>query len=562
MATIAVVSDGATTRAEPSSPFGGLGRRVTYLMLFRVGVVTLLLGATFVSELGELAAPIPRVESPRSTLLFGLIAATYGLTIVYALALRRATRLEPWAAAQLGIDLVFTTALVHLTGDVESVFAFMYLIVIVGASLLHPRGALAATVAAVLLYAGVVLGHAWLPFGVRPAATVPLRALVRALAINGVAFAATGALAGRLAVELSRASERIASQGLQLRDLAALHEDVIRCLTSGLITLTEDGRVATLNAAAEEILRVEAAPTVGRHIDALLPGLRPLVEGAPQMSALRRAEIAYRGASGAALTLGVSVSRLVDPSGRAHGRIVNFQDLTDLRRMQEAMARAEQLAAVGRLAAAIAHEIRNPLAAISGSIELLAQGAGDGNKESAELMAIVLREVERLNALITELLDFARPRRPEPQPLDLGATLGELVRVFANDKRLMGAAIELRSDGPVWSEVDPSQLRQVMWNLLRNAVEASPPAAPVTVEVKAEGAWASVTVRDRGPGMTPEHRARIFEPFFSTKEGGTGLGLATVHRIVEEHHGRIEVESPPDGGTAFTIRLPSAAPPG
>jgi two-component system sensor histidine kinase PilS (NtrC family) len=212
---------------------------------------------------------------------------------------------------------------------------------------------------------------------------------------------------------------------------------------------------------------------------------------------------------------------------------------------------------VGRLAAGVAHEIRNPLAAISGSIELLQQTAG-ADRESTELMGIVLREVTRLNTLINDLLEFARPRRSELQRLDATATVQEMVRVFENDKRLQGARVELAAPAPVWIDVDAGHLRQLMWNLLRNAAEASPEGRPIVVEVASEanGGWARITVRDQGHGISAENRARIFEPFFSTKEGGTGLGLATVHRIVEEHKGRIEVETPADGGTVFTVRLP------
>jgi two-component system sensor histidine kinase PilS (NtrC family) len=218
----------------------------------------------------------------------------------------------------------------------------------------------------------------------------------------------------------------------------------------------------------------------------------------------------------------------------------------------------------------VAHEIRNPLAAISGSIELLASsGIGDRTAESRELTAIVLREVERLNGLITELLEFARPRPPDPQPIDLSTTLRELVRVFANDKRLRGARVEVASATEVRVAADPSQLRQVVWNLLRNAAEAQAeadePIRPIRLEVSVEPAdvggtsrWGRLTVRDHGVGIPAENISRVFEPFFSTKDGGTGLGLATVHRIVEEHHGSVEVTTPADGGTAVTVRLPLA----
>jgi len=475
--------------------------------------------------------------------------ATYGLTIVFALLLPRMQNVGRLAAVQVSADLVLTTLLVHLTGGAESAFAFMYILVVVGAAFVLGRGALVAAGAAVLLYVGDGVG----------ASGVPLRTLIRSLAVNAVAFAATGALATRLATELRRAGEHIASQGIKLRDLAALHQDVIRGLTSGLVTVGRDGRILTFNTAAAEIVGRSAGECIGRPLDEIMPGLAAL-QASVGDGALRRGEVSQRvDGDGEPRTLGVSLSPLVDSSGRTVGRIVNFQDLTELRHMEVAMQRAERLAAVGRLAAGIAHEIRNPLAAISGSIELLSQTMqADGAKENKELMSIVIREVDRLNGLITELLEFARPRTLETERLDVGATMAEMLKVFENDKRLGEAPVELAADADVLVDADPAQLRQVVWNLLRNAAEAAP-AQKISVRVQADGERVALTIRDRGPGIAPEHRARIFEPFFSTKDGGTGLGLATVHRIVDEHKGVVEFDCPPDGGTAVTVRLPRAA---
>ena len=529
-----------------TQPFADAARtRLTYVMLFRVGLVTLLLASAVVAEIG---APVGEETAPVVGTLFALIVATYGLTIVFALLLPRVKDVRRLAAVQVGSDLVLTTLLVHLTGGAESAFAFMYILVVVGAAFVLGRGALVAAGAAVLLYVGDGVG----------ASGVPLRTLIRSLAVNAVAFAATGALATRLATELRRAGEHIASQGIKLRDLAALHQDVIRGLTSGLITVGRDGRILTFNTAAAEIIRRSAAECIGRPLDEIMPGLAAL-QASVGDGALRRGEVSQRvDGDGEPRTLGVSLSPLVDSSGRTVGRIVNFQDLTELRHMEVAMQRAERLAAVGRLAAGIAHEIRNPLAAISGSIELLSQTMqADGAKENKELMSIVIREVDRLNGLITELLEFARPRTLETERLDVGATMAEMLKVFENDKRLGDTPVELAADADVLVDADPAQLRQVVWNLLRNAAEAAP-AQKISVRVQADGERVALTIRDRGPGIAPEHRARIFEPFFSTKDGGTGLGLATVHRIVDEHKGAVEFDCPPDGGTAVTVRLPRA----
>jgi two-component system, NtrC family, sensor histidine kinase PilS len=536
-------------RPERTQPFGAGGRtRLTYVMLFRVGLVTLLLASALVAEVG---APLGTEASPVVLPLLGLIVATYGLTIVFALVLQRTRKVPQLAAAQVGSDLLLTTILVHLTGGAESAFAFMYILVIVGAAFVLGRPALVAAALAIALYLadGLVAGG------------LPLRTLIRSLAVNAVAFAATGALATRLAGELRRAGEHIVSQGVILRDLAALHEDVIRGLTSGLATLGRDGRILTFNNAAAEIIGRPASEVVGHTLADVMPRLAALQAGVGD-AALRRAEVTQTVAAADGThedrTLGVSLSPLVDSAGRVVGRIVNFQDLTELRRMEGVLQRAERLAAVGRLAAGIAHEIRNPLAAISGSIELLSQTLQtDAAKENRELMSIVIREVERLNALITDLLEFARPRGLETQRLDVAATLVEMLRVFENDKLLGGAPVQLQANKPVWIDADPSHLRQVVWNLLRNAAEAAP-GQPIAVEVRADGATAMLRIRDRGPGIPLEHRARMFEPFFSTKEAGTGLGLATVHRIVEEHKGAVEVDCPVAGGTIVTVRLPCA----
>jgi two-component system sensor histidine kinase PilS (NtrC family) len=527
-------------------------------MLFRVGLVTLLLVAVAAAEL---ASPVQETASPLMTALFTLIAVTYGLTILYALLLVRMRDLHRMAQAQIGIDLLSASLLVHLTGGVESVFVFLFLLVLIGAaSVLSMRATVAVTTLAVLFYAGIVVGRRFLPAFGQASTAVSTRELLRSIAVYAVAFAATGLLAARLATQLKRAEVRIASQHTRLRDLATLHADVIRCLTSGLVTLSEEGRVVTFNKAAAEILGVAAETAGGRAVTDVLPALAPLLEKLPAGASLRREELLHKTPAGIDRILGVSVTPLVDADRHTLGRIVNFTDLTELRRMEEVLTRNERLAAVGRLAAGIAHEIRNPLAAISGSIELLSGSAG-ADRESTELMGIVLREVTRLNTLITELLEFARPRRPDPQRLDVGAALHEMLRVFENDKRLQGARVELSAPGPVWVDADADQLRQLVWNLLRNAAEATPSGEPISVEVALENGaktekWARITVRDRGPGISMENRMRLFEPFFSTKEGGTGLGLATVHRIVEEHKGQIEVDVPQGGGTKFTVRLP------
>ncbi len=527
--------------------------RLTYVLLFRVVFISLLLGGRLVEE-----ATLPSgLTSFGFTPGLALAMALYASAIVFSLWLRRARAtadIDRVATAQVAIDLFAATMLIHLTGGIESQFAFTYLIIVGGAGLVFSRGALYIALGAVGLLVALLLLRRYGAFAlVGQTGATPMRELLRALVLNSVAIVATGALASRLGVEVASASASLVQRETQFRDLATLYADVVRSLSSGLVTLSVDAKVVTVNQAALAILDIDPELVLGRTLEQTIPGITPLLS--PPRS-VRREEIGFVDRSGKPRRLGLTISPLVDSTSVQVGQIVTFQDLTELRAMEEAIGRQKRLAAIGRLAAGIAHEIRNPLAAISGSIELLVgSGIGDTSADAKELAQIVLRETSRLNALITELLEFARPRTTELQPLDLSETVTELVQVFGNDKRLGDTVVELDVTPGVRVEADPDQLRQVVWNLLRNAAEAAP-SLPIKVVVDRRDASARLVVTDVGPGIPDEHLSRVFEPFFSTKESGTGLGLPTVHRIIEEHHGTIEMMKEPGGGTSAVVLLP------
>ena len=529
--------------------------RLTYLLFFRVVVVSLLLAARLVED----------ITAPDGFALgfspgLGLVVLAYASAIAFSLSLRRAetsAAIDRIAAVQIVLDLLCATLLVHLTGGIESQLAFTYLIIVAGAGLLFPRGTIWTAAAAALLYSALLVARR---VGLLPRigqfVIAPPRELLRAALLHTVAIFATGLLAARLAKELVRAGASLVRASAQFEDLATLYADVVRSLSSGLVTLGVDGRVATANQAAISILGVLGDDLLGRPLELVIPGIAELLHPA---RSVRREELAFLDGAGKARRLGVTLSPLVDARDLQIGQIVTFQDLTELRAMEEAVTRQKRLAAIGRLAAGIAHEIRNPLAAISGSIELLvSSGIGETSADAQELSQIVLREVGRLNTLITELLEFARPRVPELQRLDLAETTNELVQVFQNDKRLHDTRVELIAPAPVYVDADPNQLRQVLWNLLRNAAEAAP-GRPIHVDIGRDGARARLTVRDEGPGIDDDSLSRVFEPFFSTKQTGSGLGLPTVHRIVEEHRGTIELARNDAGGMAATVHLPLVA---
>ena len=377
---------------------------------------------------------------------------------------------------------------------------------------------------------------------------------MRTLGIDFAALVGVAALAYIFGEQMERTGETLATTRRAAADLLSLHQDIVRSLSSGLLTISPDGTVLTANQAASDILRVGLGELPAKSIDAVMPGLAELI-AAQHKGELRRADLEI--ADG--LVIGVTVSLLRDVHDQVIGRVINFQDLSELRRLESHIHRAERLATVGQLAAGVAHEIRNPLASISGSIELLASGAAaaGGSEDDRALMAIVTREIARLNTLIGELLEYASPRPKQTVELDVGVLVEEILQVAAADKKF--AAIDVRNEieKPALLNGDPAKLRQVVWNLLRNAGDAA--KKTVRVDVRVSERETRITVTDDGPGIPADQVGRIFDPFFTTKKAGTGLGLATCHAIVAEHGGRIDVDSEVGRGTSMTVVLPHGA---
>jgi two-component system sensor histidine kinase PilS (NtrC family) len=270
----------------------------------------------------------------------------------------------------------------------------------------------------------------------------------------------------------------------------------------------------------------------------------------------KRADVEVTTAAGQELTIGVTVSPLRDVKDQVIGRIVNFQDLTELRRLEQQTRLQERLVTVGQLAAGIAHEIRNPLASISGSIELLKQ-APQSSEDDRTLMTIVNREISRLNGLIGDLLDYANPRPPRPVDFDLGLLVEETLQVARGDQAFGDVEVTAHVDKPLSITADPAKLRQVLWNLVRNAADAASAGGKhVKGVARAPNDDVILEVSDDGPGIPPAQLERIFDPFYTTKDKGTGLGLATSHAVVAEHGGRIDVVSEVGNGTKMVVTVP------
>jgi two-component system sensor histidine kinase PilS (NtrC family) len=519
--------------AQPS-PSPSLHRKLVWLSFFRVVTVTVLLGGTAVVS-WQVRGEVTGALAP----LYGAIIAVYLATLGMSVGLRRGRGERTIAYLQIALDAGVAAAVVATTGGAESVFVFLFSLGIVnGAILLFRRGAIGGVALAVAAYL------------LSAVALDPGRPSTVTVFVHCAAFALTGVLAAYLAEQLRTTSERLAARESDLAAMTALHHSVVESLTSGLVTLDPSGRITYLNSAAEAITGHRRVDVQGRRVEEVVSF--PAGGG--------REEVEYVNARGERLRLGYTVFPLRTRDDEPLGTAAIFQDLTRLRTMEEAMQRSARLADLGRVAAGLAHELRNPLAAMSGSVELL-RGRASAGGDDQRLLDIVLREAGRLDALVSAFLDYARPPPVRRRHTELGALLAETLEVFAHDPAATGAILS-PSLVPAWVHCDPDQIRQVVWNLLRNAAQARGAGERLHIEVacgtEPGGAW--LRVHDDGPGIPASELDRVFLPFHTTKERGTGLGLATVHRIVDEHGGRIEVESPPGAGAAFVIHLVESRP--
>ncbi|TXD38176.1 PAS domain-containing protein [Lujinxingia vulgaris] len=542
--------------------------RLKGLLVFRVVLVTLFLGSAVALDVRTFAS----ASEPRNLTLLGLIVGTYVLTIGHALALRQKLKTQTLAWAQILGDLGVTTILALVSGGFDSLFLFFFHLTIINAAIVLGRlGGLVASGITVLslsylaLISAGALPHPILsePPALRAWGTVAYEVIVNS--VGGIMIAV---LAGHLAERLGEATEALERRDIDLQELRALNEHILSSLSSGLLTVDGRGNVIFMNRAAEEITAWTSEQVLGRALSDLFPNLANAALG-PSPNKDPRLESTFIRPDGREVHLGFSVSPLRNSESREVGRIIIFQDLSDIRKLEEQMKRSERLAAVGQLSAAIAHEIRNPLASISGSVEML-RADESIDAENEILMDIVLREVDRLNALITDFLAYCQPRPLRTERRDLRELLDELLHLYrsqAERDRIQLDVDLVTGPGPVEAMIDAEALRQILWNLLINAGDAvrGLPAEDRQVRVElrpsalsSQPAWL-IAIEDSGAGVAQDLRDRIFEPFFTTKDHGTGLGLATNFRLAESHGGRISVEAPAHlKGARFELVLPAA----
>jgi two-component system sensor histidine kinase PilS (NtrC family) len=532
--------------AAPSdSDLEAVRRRLSWLVAGRLIVVTVLFGGSLVLGGGDLSG------SALSSLVLGI----YATSLLSLLWLERGRALSYLVIVQLAIDLVTTSVLVWMTGGALSSFSFLFGVVILIAALISgPRVAATTAGLAGVLYLAIGIatpGGPYFDFNGFSGIKAPSEFGV-ALLRNVVALFLVGILANVLSERLRRAGGELQAANENAANYARLTEDIVRSLGSGLITTDLESKVRMINRAGARILGTREEKLVDTKLEEIFPYASAAEVGERNEGTARRED-------GTEFPVGFTRNSLVGADGALRGSLVLFQDLSEITQLREKAERAERLAVLGRLAAGLAHEIRNPLGSISGSVELV-RDAEQLSDEDKKLLGMVLKEVERLNELVTTMLEVGLPAQPERTAVDIVSLAADVVDV-AKRGLSAEAGVEVRFETEIpalRSHADPAQLRQVLWNLLKNAVQFSRRGSFVLVRVRSIEGTPTVEVEDHGKGIPAEDQHMLFDMFFTKRRHGVGLGLALVKQIVDAHGGHIEVESKEGEGALFRVTLPPA----
>ncbi len=472
------------------------------------------------------------------------------------------------AILQVLADLAMVTLVVHVTGGIDSSLNFLYPLVIVVACMLLPRawGYLSAALAFILFGTILELDY-YLVIPSYSTSHPKLKALQVVIFVNLFAYFAIAYLAGLLMSKLRQVDVQLKDASGALENLQALHENIVQSMSGGVITTGLDGRITLVNRAAQQLLQISEAELRGRSVADLFQDPLPHFGGGRG-----DAEVRYVAGNGFRKTFRVMVSALNVSARGDLGFVYSFDDLTEIRRLEREVRMQDRLAAVGRLAAAIAHEIRNPLTSIAGSVSMLSD-APSLSPEERDLLQIVLRESDRLNNIITDFLAYSRGKQYRFERVNLIPLLEDTLTLLQHRLTAENAGIKIERDFPeseAWVLADGDKLKQVFWNFAENAVRAmsmktqTPTQTPVPTKERGGTLAVALTERgsdwemsfsDTGPGINPQQTEKIFEPFQSNFEGGTGLGLAIVYQIVQAHEGKVWARSEVGKGTSFVLRL-------
>jgi two-component system sensor histidine kinase PilS (NtrC family) len=539
-------------------------KNIEWLMFLRVVVISVLLGASVIFQYTAKGAVA--LFGRELIYLYLLIGFTYFLTGVYIVIIPRLNNLRAFAYFQLFWDVMLITGLVLLTGGIDSIFTFMYIPLIIAASIILYRsgGFIIASISSILF--GVVVDLIYFgfitPYGSAARLEYSDSYIFYNIFIYITAFYLVAFLSGYLAEQVKRTGEELIEKKIDYEELKILNNEIMQNIQTGLISINKDGLITSINRQAESITGRTLKEVWMSHIDDAFPNLLENVDHsnlAYMEPGLNRWDKEFISHTGRKYQLGCSMSPLTTHTDEEAGKIILFQDITRIREMEREIKRSDRLATLGKLAANLAHEIRNPLAAMSGSIQILNQEMSLSG-ENKHLMNIVLQEIDRLNHLITDFLLYARPTEIKRHTLDLKDVITETIELFRNTpKGTHNISIKTAFRDDSVTDGDFMQLKQVFWNIFLNSAEAMSEGGVISVSMEngtdATDGMIELRIRDTGPGIDPKIRESVFDPFFSTKDGGTGLGLSTVKQIIELHGGSIAIGDADASGAEIIIRL-------
>jgi two-component system sensor histidine kinase PilS (NtrC family) len=541
-------------------------------MFLRVLFVSLFLGALIFIQVKETRTYFGDIQTSH----YLLIVTIYFLTFFYIVFLKYLSNLSQLAYLQLLVDTFFITAIIYTTGGIESIFSFLYILTIInGSIILYRKGGLLIASSSSILY-GLLLNLHYFgvihPFGSRLSYPEEYQSfyIFYIILVNIAAFYFVGFLSSYLSEQARKSRVELKAKQHDIVELEALNERIIQSITSGLVTIDGGNRIILFNPSAEDIFGIKTDEVIGKNVIDILPFLKGYLENGlgpaeqDKKRPLKFIDFPYLRHDGNRIFLRFSISPLRLLDGGQKGQILFFQDMTEIKQIEEDMKKVEGLALIGELAAGIAHEIRNPMASISGSIQMLRENLDKDNVNN-RLMEIILREISRLNNLVNDFLRFARPKEANLQKFDINQLIVDSLELFKNSRNWTGKLnVETDFQKDILLESDPEQLKQVLWNLFLNASEAMPDGGSfriITDVVDGRDGFApgekvvKITAWDKGEGFSQKALSYLFTPFFTTKEGGSGLGLATVKRIVEGLKGNVHGRNHPDGGAEVTILL-------